>query len=53
MKADLDVPLKHDDTLKDGFWPMIRVATSFEDEFIETIDVFEKYDKVEHLVGGA
>ena len=45
------MPLELDEKLKDGFWSMTRVAPSFEDEFIEVIDVDKEYDEDEHYVG--
>ena len=51
MKVALDSPIRFDETLKDGFWPTIRVALSFEDEFIETDNVHEEYDEDQHFVG--
>ena len=49
----LDASTRFDETLKDGFWPTIRVAPSFEDEFTKTDNVWEEYDEDEHFVGQA
>ena len=51
MKVALDLPTGFDKTLKDGFWPTIRVAPSFEDEFIETGNVREEYDEDQYFIG--
>ena len=53
MKAALDLPFEYDETLKDGFWPTIRVAPSLANEVIETGNVREEYDEDEHFVGHA
>ena len=53
MKAALDLPSKFDETLKDGFWPTIRIAPSFEDEFMETSILHEEYDEDKHFIGQA
>ena len=45
MKVALDFSIGLDEILKDGFWPITRVAPSFEDEFTETSNVCEEYDK--------
>ena len=49
----MDLLSEYDDTLKDGFWPMIRVAPSFEDEFTEIGIVCEEYDEDKHFIGRA
>ena len=51
MKAALDLPSGFDETLKNGFWPITRVAPSFEDEFTETGNVCKEYDEDNHFVG--
>ena len=53
VKVALDLPPTFDETLKDGFWPTTRVATSFEDEFTEAGNVREEYDEDEHFIGQA
>ena len=53
MKVALDSPPTFDETLKDRFWPTIRVAPLFEDEFTETGNVREEYDEEDHFVGQA
>ena len=53
VKVALDSPPTFEETLKDKFWPTTRVAPSFEDEFTETGNVREEYDKDEHFVGQA
>ena len=50
MKAALDLPFEYKETLKDGFWPSIRIVPSFEDEFIETCNVCEEYDEDKSFV---
>ena len=53
MKATLDLPSVYDETLKDGFWSMTRVAPSFVDEFTEMGNVREEYNEDNHFVGQA
>ena len=47
----LDMPLEYNTMLRDGFWPISRVAATFEDQFTETSDVREQYDEDENFVG--
>ena len=49
----LDVPLQYDAILRDGFWPMSKVAPLFEDEFTEIGDICEQFDEDDHFVGQA
>ena len=47
----LDVPSEFNKTLKDGFWPMISVAPSFEDEFTERGNLRKEYNEDEYFLG--
>ena len=51
MKAALDLPLEYDETLKDGFWLMTRVAPSLENEFTKRGDVCEENNEDDHFAG--
>ena len=53
MKAILNMPLECNAVLRDGCWPMSRVAPLFEDQFMETGDVCEEFDENDHFVGHA
>ena len=48
----MDLPSEYEGTLKDGFWPSIRIAPSFEDEFIDQ-NARKEYDEDEPFVGQA
>ena len=50
VKSALDMPLEYSAVLRDGFWPMSRVAPSFEDQYRETGDVCEEFDEDNHFI---
>ena len=50
IKTVLDMPLQYNVVLKDGFWPMSRVAPLFEDQFPEIGDICEEFYKDDHFV---
>ena len=50
MKTTLDMPFEYNAILRDGFWPMSRVAPSFEDQFIDIDDVCEEFNENGYFV---
>jgi hypothetical protein len=51
VKDALDLPIQPLPSLRDGFWPLSRIASALEDEFIEDGNVCEEYDEDDHFVG--
>jgi hypothetical protein len=51
VKDALDFPIQPLPSLRDGFWPLSRIASAPEDEFIEDGNVREEYDEDDHFVG--
>ena len=51
MKAALDLPLEYGKMLKDDFWPITRIAPSFENQSIDTSNICEEFYEDKHFVG--
>jgi hypothetical protein len=51
VKDALDLPIHPLSSLRDGFWPLSRIVSAPEDEFIEDGNVLEEYDEDDHFVG--
>jgi hypothetical protein len=51
VKDALDLPIQPLPSLRDGFWPLSRIASALEDEFIEDGNVREEYNEDDHFVG--
>jgi hypothetical protein len=44
VKDALDLPIQPLPSLQDGFWPLSRIVSTPEDEFIEDGNIREEYD---------
>lgn len=53
VKDALDLPFDDQAILRDGFWPMSRIAPSFVDQFAENGEFLEEYAEDDHFVGQA
>jgi hypothetical protein len=51
VKDALVLPIQPISSLRDGFWPISRIASTIEDVFIEDGNVCKEYDEDDHFVG--